>query len=288
MMESKPVKGLFIGLNTIDMQFIVEKYPGENQKAKATDYGLHTGGPATNAAITFAHLGGDSHLVSSFGQHSFTQLVYDDLHKRKVETTDLTPERSCHPVFASVITTKTTGKRSIVSYHPDYHNYCDITLDNFPIGPFNIILADSFYIDAALELIKKVNKKIPVVLDGGSWKEGLEKLLPYVDIAICSFDFYPPGTSNSGEVISFLREQGITKIAITHGSKPILVRDNQDVYELPIEKIIAVDTLGAGDVFHGSFCYYYAQTQDFKTSLVNASKVAAQSCKHYGTRSWME
>ena len=284
----KQPKGLFIGLNTIDMQFLVEQYPTQNQKAKASDYGLHSGGPATNAAITYAHLGGKSHLVSSFGKHPFTQMVYEDFKNYMVKTTDLTPNRSCHPIFASIITTLSTGDRSIVSYHPNNHDYCDITLDAFPIAQFDIILVDSFYIDAAKTIISKADIKATVVLDGGSWKKDLENLLPYIDIAICSADFFPPGTSNTSEVIDYLFAKGITRIAITRGCNSIIVKESETTFELPVTDIEACDTLGAGDVFHGAFCYYYAQTNDFKTSLQQASEIAAYSCKHYGTRKWMD
>jgi sugar/nucleoside kinase (ribokinase family) len=47
--------------------------------------------------------------------------------------------------------------------------------------------------------------------------------------------------------------------------------------------IKAVDTLGAGDIFHGAFCHYILQ-QDFPTALSNAAKVAARSCESFGTR----
>ncbi|MBN2165860.1 MAG: hypothetical protein JW717_06240 [Marinilabiliaceae bacterium] len=280
-------QGLFIGLNTIDIQFLVDHYPHENQKAKASNYGLYAGGPATNAAITFAHLKGQSHLVSSFGKHPITHLTYEDLNQKNIKTTDLTPDRSCHPIFASVITTKSTGKRAIVSYHPNYHNYCDITLDTFSVDEFDIVLTDSFYIDAALTLLKKIDNKKPVVLDGGSWKTGLDKLLPYINIAICSNDFHPPGIKNNDEIINFLHSKGISKVAITHGSKPIIISENNSRSFIDVEKIEAVDTLGAGDIFHGAFCFYYAQSNSFIDSLKNASIIAAKSCLHFGTRSWM-
>lgn len=282
------LKGLFVGLNTIDIQFFVENYPAANEKCKAKNYGLYSGGPATNAAITFAHLGGSPQLVSSFGQHVFTEIVFKELINQKVAITDMTPDRDCHPVFASVVTSLNSGERSIVSYHPDYHDYCDITLDNFPVTDYAIILADSFYIDAAKTLIEKSNGQVPVVLDGGSWKPNLEKLLPLIDVAICSADFYPPGTNNHDEVISFLSSFGISKIAVTQGEEPIIVIDGNERYKIKLDAIEVKDTLGAGDVFHGAFCYYYALNGDLKQALTDASMVAGRSCMAFGTRDWMK
>ena len=279
-------KALFFGLNTIDTQFFVAKYPHENQKAKASEFGLYAGGPATNAAITFAYLGGESKLASSFGNHFLTSLVLHDIQRFGVQTIDITPDRTCHPIFASVVTSN--GNRSVVSYHPTNHNYCFSTLDSFSVNEFDIMLIDSFYIDAAIALLKKSTNNIPVVLDGGSWKPGLEKLLPYVTIAICSEDFYPPGTTSTHEVIDYLASFGIQKIAITRGENPLLVFEENNPVELPVQKIKAIDSFGAGDIFHGAFCYYYAQNNNFIAALSKASEIAAKSCLFFGPRKWME
>ncbi len=61
----------------------------------------------------------------------------------------------------------------------------------------------------------------PVVLDGGSWKDGTEELLKSVHTAICSADFLPPGCATRDEVILFLKNHGVANIAITDGAKPI-------------------------------------------------------------------
>jgi len=281
------MKGLFIGLNTIDVQFFVENYPEANEKTKAKNYGMYSGGPATNAAITYAHLGGKPQLISSFGRHLFTELTFDELKNLKVDVTDITPNRKCHPIFASVVTDIVNGNRSVISYHPDNHEYCDITLENLSTSSYDIVLSDGFYIDVASRILKKNDINPPVVLDGGSWKKGLERLLPFIDIAICSADFKPPGISNVEENISYLQYMGIEKIAITRGEKPILIFDGPQKMEIPIDRINAIDTLGAGDVFHGAFCFYYQQKKDFIEALTEASKIACNSCKYYGTREWM-
>ncbi len=53
-----------------------------------------------------------------------------------------------------------------------------------------------------------------------------------------------------------------------------------------VPQINPVDTLGAGDIFHGAFCYYILQ-RDFPSALAAASQVAARSCEFFGTRSWV-
>jgi len=73
-------------------------------------------------------------------------------------------------------------------------------------------------------LVAKANN-IPVVIDGGSWKAGFETVLPWVDYAICSANFYPPSCNSATDVFAYLSRAGIPHIAITHGEEPIHLCD---------------------------------------------------------------
>ena len=71
--------------------------------------------------------------------------------------------------------------------------------------------------------------------------------------------------------------------------KPLLPVKNKPIINYiinQIEKIDAVDTLGAGDVLHGAFCYYLSQGQDGLTAIENAAKIATGSCRYFGTHIW--
>ena len=75
--------------------------------------------------------------------------------------------------------------------------------------------------------------------------------------------------------------------AITRGEQSILFRTLEGEGEVPVPAIDAVDTLGAGDVFHGAVAYYLAGGLAFDAALAGAAKVAARSCTSFGTRDWM-
>src|SRR5205823_3855281 len=123
---------------------------------------------------------------------------------------------------------------------------------------------------------------------GGSWKHGTRDLLPNIGTAICSSGFRPPGCRDEWEVLSFLRDQEIERIAITRGPESILYANKSLIAELPIPHIDANDTNGAGDIFHGAFCCRFSQPdRDFMKSLQFAASVATFSCKYPDTRSWM-
>jgi len=127
---------------------------------------------------------------------------------------------------------------------------------------------------------------IPVAIDGGSWKPGFAELLPFVDYAICSANFYPPGCHSTEEVMAYFADIGIPHIAITQGENIIQYLDNGSFGSIQVPQINAIDTLGAGDIFHGAFCHYIGQ-HNFIDALAAAAPIASNSCLHLGTRSWM-
>jgi sugar/nucleoside kinase (ribokinase family) len=287
------MKGLFIGLNTIDIQFLVDKYPGINTKTLVDKSSIYTGGPATNAAITFSNLGGDAALITFVGNHFFTSFVINELKTYNVKLYDSVLNVNTRPIISSIITSEDTGDRTIFTVEPGpntrsnntYRLFKDICKDELKSS--NIVLIDCFYIDGAIIIAREAKKlSIPVVVDGGSWKNGMENLLDFVDIVICSENFYPPGTETSEKVFEYLSLRNCERIAITRGEKAILYKNKNDYGVIDVPEICAVDTLGAGDIFHGAFCFYYLKENNFAEALKKAAAVASESCRYLGTREW--
>ena len=75
--------GIFIGLTTIDIQYLIDTFPGANVKVKTDAPDVMVGGPATNAAVIFAHLNGNAELYSAIGINPFRNYILDDLTKHK-------------------------------------------------------------------------------------------------------------------------------------------------------------------------------------------------------------
>ncbi|HEY9844600.1 MAG TPA: PfkB family carbohydrate kinase, partial [Candidatus Caenarcaniphilales bacterium] len=67
--------GLFVGLVTLDLVYLTAGLSSRNQKIVASDYTVAAGGPATNAAVTFAHLGNQATLTGVIGTHPVTHLI---------------------------------------------------------------------------------------------------------------------------------------------------------------------------------------------------------------------
>lgn len=282
------LKGLFVGLTTIDIHYLVDAFPPSDSKTVAQDFAMSTGGPATNAAITFAHLGGDSQLVSSLGEGPFTAYMQRELQHYHVTHLDWLAPGAQFPTVSSIVTTRTSGHRAVLTTALPSVPPLNPSAMTTRLDQFDIILVDGFNMDACCAVATQARQQgVPVVLDGGSWKSGMDRLLPFIDVAICSQGFRPPQERWAGSPLDYLSHMGIHKRAITRGALPIIFADQGDVGEVPIEQVSVVDTLGAGDVYHGAFCRYYAERRDFASALLQASRVATLACQTFGTRAWM-
>lgn len=280
------MKGLFCGLLTVDLHFFTDHYPEENSKVKTKRFMSYIGGPATNAAITFSHLAGKSKLITSIGKNPYYKMIDEQLNHYDVEVHDLKSDKEVDPVFASIITNESNGSRTIYSYHP---TDIELAQESSPEMDTNIALFDGFYIKSAIECAKQCKELgITTVFDGGSWKSGTEKLLKYIDVAICSADFYPPGIEKNDETTEYLLKKGVKKCAVTRGHKPIITNEGEANFLVEVPNVDIVDTLGAGDIFHGAFCYFYANTQNYLMAIEKAAQIASLSCQYAGPRAWME
>ncbi|MCC3499217.1 MAG: sugar kinase [Microcoleus sp. PH2017_15_JOR_U_A] len=280
--------GLFLGLATLDLIYLASKPPGENQKVVAVDSTIAAGGPATNAAVAFSGLGNAAVLAGVFGTHAIAQLIRADLAEYNVRIMDLQPGRSHSPPVSSIIVTQATGDRAVISVNATKSQVDSQAINRDILTSVNIILFDGHQIPASQEIAQLAqSKNIPIVLDGGSWKPGLEKILPFVEWAVCSDNFHPPDCHNSQQVFAYLSAAGIPHLAITRGEKPIQYFSNDSFGSLEVPQIQAADTLGAGDIFHGAFCHYILQ-ENFTNALTAAAKIASDSCKFFGTRDWIK
>lgn len=280
--------GLFVGLVTLDLIYLIQHFPNRNQKIVAIDHTTAAGGPATNAAVAFRHLGGTATLMGAIGVHPLSQWALMDLQQRGVAIVDLTPDGSDPLSTSSILVTQATAERAVVSLNATHSQVSTFASADWSLQEVQIVLIDGHQMKVGQTIASQAKARgIPVAIDAGSWKPGFEKVLPYVDYAICSSNFYPPGCRTQADVFAYLSAAQIPQIAITGGEKPIQYKSQGQMGELEVPQIQAVDTLGAGDIFHGAFCHAILQ-MDFLEALTQAAQVAAFSCQFFGTRRWME
>jgi sugar/nucleoside kinase (ribokinase family) len=282
-------KGLFVGLATVDLTYTVDKIPRRNEKISVPGQIITAGGPSANAAITFAFLGGRSTLASAVGANPLSAIIRYDLSQSAVLLHDVARRRKDPPPVSSIMVLRSTGERTVVSANATIFSPIGGAFNSRWLQGVSIVQVDGHYMSLCIAAAQQARARgIPVVLESGSWKDGMTDLLPFIHAAVCSHDYRPPGCRDSRDVFEFLAAQGIARVAITRGAGPIAFRDQGKSGSVAVEKINPVDTLGAGDIFHGAFCYYASQPgAGFADSLTAAARVATLSCQYPGTRQWM-
>jgi sugar/nucleoside kinase (ribokinase family) len=280
--------GIFVGLSTVDIVYGVDEFPAPNSKIVACSQEVFAGGPATNASIAFGYLGGKATLVTAVGNHAVASAITEELRRSSIELIDLNPEFDRAPVISSV-TVNRKGERNVVSANATHVRALPAQIDEAVLEQASVVLVDGHFMEACQSWARAARARgIPVVMDGGSWKDGTGELLQSVDTAICSADFKPPGCASEEEVFRYLKERGVAKIAITHGAEPVRFVSGAAEGSVRVPRVELVDTMGAGDIFHGVFCYYASTGRGFKEALEEAARVATESCRSNGTREWMK
>ncbi|MDR3792962.1 MAG: PfkB family carbohydrate kinase [Terracidiphilus sp.] len=287
MSEGSAVRGLFVGLATIDLVYDVEEFPAANTKIEAKSQQVYVGGPATNAAIAFARLGGEATLVAAVGRHALAGVVRAELDRYGVRLVDLKQEFEGVPAISTVAVDH-KGRRTVVSANAARIGASVAEPDVELCAWARVVEVDGHQMQACQRWAAAARAQgAHVVMDGGSWKRGTEELLRHVDTAICSADFRPPECAHEDETIAFLAARGVGQIAITHGDEPVRWARGAEAGLIETPRVEAVDTMGAGDIFHGAFCAAWARGIDFREALAEAARVASHSCRFHGTREWM-
>ena len=310
-----PSRVLFIGRATLDVVYSVDHFPAEDTKVFARAMRVAPGGPATNAAITHALLGGKTALMTAIGGGPWARPVREELDGLGIDLIDLAAGSSYQTPLTTVLVNESAATRTIVN--PPQLEVALKTVEawNPAWGAMpGLVLTDGFHLHAALPLLRSLRTAgAQICLDGGSWKPGTEELAPRLAVAICSERFALPGRqANADDAIAWFAGVGVPHIAITRGPQPIVGWDlhptdenlsvgtpglhptdeNLSVgtpghgrrFAIEIEKIEAVDTLGAGDVLHGAFCYEFNGTGEFEPALRKAAQIATRSCRGLGIR----
>ncbi|MEL6779145.1 MAG: PfkB family carbohydrate kinase [Cyanobacteria bacterium J06597_16] len=304
--------GLFVGLTTLDCIYQADHPPAENEKVVAQKSLLVAGGPATNAAVAFNQFGGkfgtqaadgqaadgqtadgkgnQATLLSVIGEHSLTSVITEDLQGQGVRLVDLMPTRLAPPPVSSIVVTQATGDRTVITRNAQHMQAQATDISPDILTGIDVVLIDGHQMAVSAQIAQWAKAKdIPIVIDAGSWKPNFETVLALADVVVASANFYPPGCDTPSAVLDYLKTLNITKRAITRGSKPILYcegnQPGEQASEVEVPQIRAVDTLAAGDIFHGSFCHFHLG-HTFTEALLKASRSASFACQYWGTRDW--
>jgi sulfofructose kinase len=274
---------LCVGHASYDLIMTVDRHPGPDEKCSATSLVESGGGPAANAAVTVARLGGSAAFAGYLGE---------DLHgcehlkelKREGVRTDLIV-RGKHPTPLSFILVKPNGNRTVVNSKtgtPPLH----VDQIDFACCAPTTILFDGHEPTISKPLAEAArNRGVITVLDAGSVHRGTLELLPLVDYLVASERFALDFTREQDPERAFraLKDE-VRSAVVTFGERGLKWKDGRTEGSLPAFSVEAVDTTGAGDTFHGAFALEIARGTGFVGALIFASAAAAMSCKSLGAR----
>lgn len=268
---------LACGLTTIDITYRVDEVPAANQKVAASGLTFDVGGPAANGARTARALGSEVTLVTALGESAGALAAKDLLSGLTV--VDVAPED--FTLALSSILVDARGDRTVVST-----NARGVTRTEAPpsVERVDAVLVDGHLMETAIQVAEQAQRAgTPVIFDGGSYKPGTEDLLSHVTAAAVSADFAFPRHPNT---LQRILDLGADVAIQTHENKPLEMMTVRGRTWIPVPEVEVVDTLGAGDVFHGALAVAFARGMPPQEAAEFAAEIASRSVAHEGALGW--
>lgn len=275
---------LCAGYACVDINFNASHHPGPDEKIRATRMHLCGGGPAANAAVAIARLGGKAGFAGYLGRDAFGEMHLNELADAGVDTTGV--YRGDAPTPVASVTIKPDGTRSIIDYRAPDAKAPESMVSRATTGA-KVLLVDGHQPLLSVKLVEEARALgIPTVLDAGSVHDGTMMLYNKVDYLITSEKFARQISNEDDPRLALASLDGAAPIiACTWGEDGVYWQDETGQHHMSAFDIEAVDTTGAGDAFHGAFALGIAENLSLQDNLRRASATAALTCLKEGARS---
>lgn len=283
-----------LGNAVADHVFRVDDVPQPPAKARARAYALTAGGMAANAAIAVRRLGGRAAFWGRLGDDANGTMLRASLASEGVDTAALRMiPGGVSPVSAVLV--DPVGERAILGYRGDAlgveHDWLPLSL----LDQAQTLLCDPRWAEGAMAaLVAAEARGVPGVLDGErSETRLLLDLVPRARHAVFSvpgLTNYAPG-ARPAEALRRAVQEGVTEVAaVTRGEKGVLwmTRADPTPREIPALPILATNTTGAGDVFHGAYALAIAEGRPVEQALAFANAAGALRARDGATAGRLE
>jgi len=213
---------------------------------------------------------------------------HSSLREAALNLDDLQIRAGCPNQSSYIVIDQSTGERTIFWHRPD----C-LTIDPTQITPEKIVCGRMLHIDGhdtpAVARAARIARDhgIPVSVDVDNIYPGFDRVLAYVDYLVGSTEFPARWTGERDPFLALERiqsEYGMRVAAMTLGPNGALARGNGQFVYSPGFVVDCVDTTGAGDVFHGAFCYSVLKGASVRDALEFSNAMAALNCTKLGAR----
>lgn len=281
-----------LGLSAFDVTWTVESLPAGTGKVRASDFAEGGGGMAANAAAAAAKLGARVRFWGRAGDDNAGHAMREALQSCAVEVDGFRLFAGARSSVSGIVV-DARGERSIVNFRGDGLPADPSWLPLDAVARADAVLADPRWPEGARALFAAARAEgVPSVLDGDVADAAVfDVLLPLVDCAVFSepaLAGYASATSDNIEArLRFALERGCRLAAVTLGDRGVAWIDptgTDQLQRLPTFAVDAVDTTGAGDVFHGAFAFALGARWSLRDAFRFSSVVAALKCTRAGGR----
>lgn len=279
---------LGVGLNAVDTLLLVPKFPACGGKVRIAQELMSPGGQVASALAAAAKLGLRTKYIGTVGDDERGRIQMDSLRAAGINLDDVEIRSKCPSQKAYIVIDQASGERTVFWDRPD----C-LALEPERITSEKIAQARMLHIDGhdtpavarAARLARALG--IPVSVDVDTIYPGFEHVLPYVDYLVSSAEFPErwTGETDPFRALEMLQTQyGMRVAAMTLGAFGALARAGGRYCYAPGYVVSCVDTTGAGDVFHGAFCYSVLKGMPIREALDFSCAMAALNCTRLGAR----
>jgi sulfofructose kinase len=276
-----------VGTAVLDHVYRVDKLPSREGKHFAESYHQIGGGPAASAAVAISRLGGAARFVGGVGSDDAGDQLVAELAAEGVDTHWIARSPD-HPSPTSAVIIDGGGERMIVN-HTDQETMSDLeSLVVEAVAGAAAVLTDLRWAsgcEAALAAAAAAGITAIVDYDMSDTTIG-EEVLDLASHIVFSAPALAAltGLDDRAAGLLAIRESSPAWLAVTAGNSGTNYLADKEPVQLPAFPVDVVDTLGAGDVFHGAFALGIGRGLSPDQALIGASAAAAIKCSRPGGR----
>ena len=279
---------LCAGIIVLDQVFRVDEFPEADGKTVASEFFIVNGGCAANAAVAIARLGGRVALAGPMGGPAGADangdLVLQALAREHVDI------NACQRVAGlatalSAIFINAQGDRTIVTYSDRRIDAVRPADPRALVAAANLVLADNRYPHFVRPICEAARERnVPVILDGDKPTVVDDPLFAIASHVIFSAEClrYTTAIDDLGEALLRIARHTKAFLAVSNGPNDIVYLEAGRPRQLPVFKIAAIDTLGAGDAFHGGFALALAEGKREVSAMRFGAAAAGIKCTRLG------
>jgi sulfofructose kinase len=275
-----------VGLNATDTLIFVPQYPTSGAKVELRSLETLPGGPVATTVVACQSWGLRTRYVGKLGDDFAAAMHREEFQKAGVEAQILTAP-NC-PSQQAFILVDPEGERTVLWRRDERLAVEPRELKREWIINARALHVDGYDTAAATTAAKWAREAgIPVIADFDDAYPNIKALIENVDYLIVSRDF-PRRLCNEDDLkksLPLLKQEFRCRItAATLGTGGVLAWDGNRFHHACAYRVHAVDTTGAGDVFHAGFIYALLRGWALEQQLNFACAAAALNCTAQGAR----